>query len=98
MTTSPDAPTAENIARGVVQERLAACVQIMPPMRSIYRWKGKIESADEFLLLIKTAAEKFTEVEKFIAANHPYDVPEIVAINAADVSEPYRKWIESEIA
>lgn len=98
MATSPDAPTAEKIARGIVEGRLAACVQILPPMRSIYRWEGKIESSDEFLLLIKTREEKFVAIEKFIAANHPYDVPEVVAINAADVSEPYRKWLEAETA
>lgn len=98
MTTLPDAAEARNLARGIVDERLAACVQIMPPMRSVYRWEGKVESADEILLLIKTRAEKFAELEKFIAANHPYNVPEVVAINAADVSEPYRKWLDAETA
>jgi periplasmic divalent cation tolerance protein len=98
MTTLPNAAEAEKFAHDVVGENLAACVQILSPMRSVYRWEGKVESADEVLLLIKTPVEKFAELEKFITANHPYDVPEIVAINAADVSEPYRKWLEAETA
>ena len=97
-TTLSNSADAGSLAEKLIEERLAACVQILPPMRSVYRWEGKIESADEVLLLIKTRVEKFAELEKFIAAHHPYDVPEVVAINAADVSEPYRKWLESETA
>ena len=97
-TTLSSSADAGSLAEKLIEERLAAGVQILPPMRSVYRWEGKIESADEVLLLIKTRAEKFAELEKFIAAHHPHDVPEVVAINAADVSEPYRKWLESETA
>ena len=97
-TTLSNSADAGSLAEKLIEERLAACVQILTPMRSVYRWEGKIESADEVLLLIKTRAEKFAELEKFITAHHPYDVPEVVAINAADVSEPYRKWLESETA
>ena len=75
------------------EAKLAACVQILPRMRSVYYWEGEINNEAEHLLLIKTLDEKFAELETFIIANHSYDVPEIVAISAEKVSEGYLLWV-----
>lgn len=95
MTTVPDAVSGEDLARRIVAARLAACVQILPPMRSFYFWEGAVQADEENLLLIKTVSEKFDELEKFIQANHSYDVPEIVAVSAEKVSTGYLDWMKS---
>ena len=92
LTTAPNEAQAENLARKIVEEKLAACVQILPKMRSFYFWENAVQSDDEHLLLIKTLPEKFDALEKFIKTNHSYDVPEIVALSAAKVSENYLNW------
>ena len=93
LTTTPTSEEAESLANGLVESRLAACVQILPKMTSVYEWQGKIEKADEHLLLIKTLPEKYEVVEKFILDQHSYDSPEIVAIDADKVSSGYLKWL-----
>jgi periplasmic divalent cation tolerance protein len=89
---------AEVLAEQLVDQRLAACVQILPKMTSVYRWEGKIEKDEEQLLMIKTSDEKFAEVEKFLLENHPYETPEIVAINAEHVSEGYLTWLTKSVS
>lgn len=98
LTTTPNVEEAERLARGIVAEKLAACVQILPQMKSVYFWEGAIQTDGEHLLLIKTLPEKFDELEKFIQTNHSYETPEIVALQAADVSENYLAWMENSIA
>jgi periplasmic divalent cation tolerance protein len=93
-TTVSRAEEAEALARKIVEEKLAGCVQILPQMTSVYVWKGKVERENEHLLLIKTTNERYSELEEFITANHRYTVPEIVAVEASHVAEPYRKWLE----
>jgi uncharacterized protein involved in tolerance to divalent cations len=93
LTTSPNLKEAESLARKIVEAKLAACVQVLPPMQSFYFWEGKIQTDDEHLLLIKTLAEKYEELEKFIQSNHSYEVPEIVAVKAEKVSENYLNWM-----
>ena len=93
LTTVLNSEEAEALGEKIVEAGLAACVQILPKITSIYVWKGKLERASEHLLLIKTLPEKFDELSVFITANHSYDVPEIIAIDAARVSEPYLNWI-----
>ena len=93
LTTTPTSEEAESLANGLVESRLAACVQILPKMTSVYEWQGKIEKADEHLLLIKTLPEKYEVVEKFILDHHSYETPEIVAIDAEKVSSGYLKWL-----
>ena len=93
LVTTPSAAEAGSLAARIVEERLAACVQILPPMTSVYVWEGKLQKDAEHLLLIKTLPEKYDEVETFIIANHSYDVPEIVAIDAERVSGPYLAWM-----
>jgi periplasmic divalent cation tolerance protein len=92
LCTVPDGATAERLAKGLVEERLAACVNAIPGVKSFYRWQGKIETDNEIQLLIKTRGERFDELAAWINANHPYEVPEIVAIPAERVSEAYLAW------
>ena len=94
LTTIDKLEQANALAEKIVTERLAACVQILPPMTSVYVWEGKLQKENEHLLLIKTLPEKWDELAAFITANHTYEVPEIVAIDAEKVSEPYIDWLQ----
>jgi len=94
LTTSPDAETAERIGRALVAEKLAACVSILPPMRSIYRWKGKIEDNNEQMLVIKSTKERFPAIMERIKALHPYELPEIIAVPVADGLPDYLSWLQ----
>lgn len=94
LTTAPNTEEAETLARKIVEARLAACVQILPPMKSFYFWENAVQADSEHLLLIKTLPEKFEELKDFIQANHSYSVPEIVALSAEKVSESYLCWIK----
>ena len=93
LTTAPTTDEAESLANGLVGSRLAACVQILPKMTSVYAWEGKVEKDSEHLLLIKTLPEKYEAVEEYILDRHSYDTPEIVAIDAEKVSDGYLKWL-----
>jgi len=92
-TTTSSTEEAESLATGLVESRLAACVQILPKMTSVYTWEGKVERESEHLLMIKTLPEKYEAVEKYILDRHSYDTPEIVAIDAEKVSAGYLKWL-----
>lgn len=93
LTTTPNLTEAESLAEKIVAEKLAACVQILPEMKSFYFWENEIQKEPEHLLLIKTLPEKFDALEKFILENHSYSVPEIVALPAEKVSESYLGWM-----
>ena len=90
--TVPDDETAERIARGLVEANLAACVKAIPGVRSFYSWEGALESDSEVQLLIKTRRAHFDALEAWIHEQHPYEVPEIVAVVAAHVGLPYERW------
>lgn len=90
--TAPDAETGARLSRGLVDARLAACVNVVPGLKSIYRWEGRIEEDDEVQLVIKTSRGCFDRVAAWLDEHHPYDVPEIVALPAERVSEPYLAW------
>lgn len=94
LTTTPDRALANKLADKLVTERLAACVQVLPQMTSVYLWEGEIQKDDEYLLLIKTLPEKYAALEALIHKIHSYDTPEIIAIESAEVSSKYRKWME----
>jgi periplasmic divalent cation tolerance protein len=94
-TTCPDTTTAQTLARALVDEGLAACVNILPGVQSVYRWKGETESADEILLLIKTPGERYGEVERRIVALHPYELPEVVGVPIVNGLAPYLAWLEN---
>ena len=97
LCTAPDDETAKSLARGLVEARLAACVNAVTKVVSTYRWKGNVETETEVQLLIKTRRTKFDEVAAWIDEHHPYEVPEVVALDALRVSEPYRAWLEDEV-
>ncbi len=97
LTTLPSAADHETFAAAIVEKKLAACVQILPEMTSVYVWKGKVEKDDERLLLIKTLPERLDELERFIVENHPYEVPEIIAIAADKVSAAYAEWLNAAV-
>lgn len=96
-TTAGDTAEAEKIARTLIERRLAACVNILPPVRSIYRWQGKIEDGAEILLLIKTSAAQFLAVQNAIKELHSYDVPECIALPITDGSPDYLKWLTESV-
>ena len=87
---------AERIARHLVEERLAACVNIVPKILSIYRWKGTLEHATEHLMIIKTAEDRLPSLTHRIKELHPYEVPEVIAFSIQDGDPTYLEWILSE--
>jgi periplasmic divalent cation tolerance protein len=89
----PDPETAQRIANALVEERLAGCVNVLPGVRSVYRWQGAIERADEVLLLIKTARERLAPLTARVASLHPYELPELVAVEVAGGSAAYLDWV-----
>ncbi len=94
----PDRETADRIASDLVEKRLAACVSILPSVRSVYRWKGEIQRDEEALLIAKTRRERLEALESRIVELHPYELPEILAVEAAGGSEGYLAWIREETA
>ena len=97
LTTAGSEDEARKIARHLVENRLAACVNLIPRVESIYRWQGKIESATEWLLLIKTTAPRFPAVRDAIGQLHSYDVPECVMLTIEDGSAPYLQWLAEAV-
>jgi len=91
--TTPNREEAARLADLLVGARLAACVQILPEMESIYRWEGKIERQAEILMLVKSTRDKFDQLEREVRAIHSYETPEIVAVPVSEISEPYLKWL-----
>jgi periplasmic divalent cation tolerance protein len=92
LSTFPNTEAARAAAEVLVGERLAACVNILPGVESVYRWEGKVESGAEVLAVIKTSAELWTALEQRLRELHPYEVPEIVALSATEVAESYLRW------
>ncbi len=93
LTTFPEDQDAEALAKALIDERLAACVNILPEMRSVYTWQGKTESAAERQLVIKTARSRVDALEARLKQLHPYDVPEFVLIEIAGGSSDYLSWL-----
>lgn len=90
------AEAAEELGRGIVQARLGACVQIVGPIRSIYRWEGEVCNDQEWQCWIKTSADRLDALTEYIKKNHSYDVPEIVALPIVGGSADYVSWVKSE--
>lgn len=93
MTTVGGEESAREIALKLLNEKLAACISFFP-IRSVYWWKGEVESSEEFLLIIKTSDGKVDELMEYLARVHPYDVPEIIVLSTDRVWPPYGRWIE----
>ena len=98
LCTFPNTEQARQIGTVLVERQLAACVNLVPAVESIYRWQGKVETASEVLAIFKTRADGFPAFERALTELHPYEVPEIIAIEPADVAAPYLAWLLSSVA
>ena len=98
LTTAGSADEARKIARHLLEHRFAACVNIVPQITSIYRWKDKVEEAEEWLVVIKTTASAFNEVRTALAGLHSYDLPECICLAVEEGSVDYLQWIGESIA
>lgn len=96
LCTCPDSVTAERLSREIVEGRLAACVNIIPGIQSVFRWEGKVQSESETLLVIKTVRGRYAELEASLQAAHPYDVPEILLIPVGAGLPAYLEWVSNE--
>jgi periplasmic divalent cation tolerance protein len=97
LTTCGDRETAERIAHRLVEQRLAACVNILPGVQSVYRWQGAIQSESEVLLLIKTKVPLLREVQSTIVSLHSYEVPEFLVLPISGGSDAYMAWLEASL-
>jgi periplasmic divalent cation tolerance protein len=95
--TAASREEADQIAELLVSARLAACVQILPEIESVYRWQGEVKREKEILLLAKTVASRFDELESKVRALHSYETPEIIAVPVTDSSAPYLEWLIAEL-
>jgi periplasmic divalent cation tolerance protein len=98
LSTAGSEDEARKIARNLIERKLAACVNIVPGIESVYHWQGKIESSREWLLLIKTTAARFADVQKIIRELHSYDLPECIAIGIDEGSAEYLNWIGESVS
>jgi periplasmic divalent cation tolerance protein len=96
LTNLPDRETAERLAGALIEQRVAACVNILAPCRSVYRWKGIVQREEEHPVLIKTTAERYPALEAAIRAAHPYELPEIIAVPIERGLPAYLAWISAE--
>lgn len=97
VTTMETTADAERMANVLVAGELAACVQILPPITSLYRWQGKVEKAAEILMLIKTTRQTYPKLETAILENHPYETPEIIALPVETGSDGYLTWLKTSV-
>ena len=94
LCTVPDAATGESLARALVEARLAACVNIIPGLTSIYRWKGEVHQDNELLLIAKTRHDRFEELSAMLSGLHPYELPEIIAVPITNGRPAFLSWID----
>ena len=97
MVTTPDAEVGERIGRTLVEERLAACVNVVPGVTSLYRWEGKVQRAGEVLLLVKTTVDAFERVRERVQELHPYEVPEIIDLSVRTGEARYLEWVREGV-
>lgn len=95
--TAPDEVTAKKLAHGIVEKKLAACVNLVPKVTSIYMWEGKINEDSEVLMMIKTRSSKVEELTKYVRENHPYSVAEVISTKIENGNDLYLKWIEEVV-
>ena len=96
LTNLPDRASAERIGDLLIENRLAACVNILAPCRSVYRWKGAVQHDEEHPLLVKTTTERYAELERAIRGAHPYELPEIIAVPIEHGLPEYLEWVSAE--
>jgi periplasmic divalent cation tolerance protein len=97
LTTTSDRKTAEQIAHRLVELRLAACINILPGVQSVYRWQGAVQSDSEVMMLIKTKAPLIEQVQSTITSLHSYEIPEFLVLPISDGSEAYMAWLEASL-
>lgn len=97
-TTAPDSETANAIAARLLEERLIACANILPGATSVYRWEGEVRSESEVVLILKSLAGVGARLSRRVAELHPYDLPELLTVEATDGSERYLDWVRQEVA
>ncbi|XP_077645124.1 protein CutA [Lonchura striata] len=95
--TCPNVSVATELARALVQQRLAACVNIIPGVTSVYTWQGKLEEDSEVLLMIKTRSSRVPALSDFVRSRHPYEVPEVLALPVAQGNPPYLRWVRHSV-
>lgn len=93
LTTCADHASAETLARALVEERLAACVNLVPNVHSVYRWESKVQSAEEVLLLVKTTQARVDALTRRIGELHAYELPEVIVLDASGGTAPYLEWL-----
>jgi periplasmic divalent cation tolerance protein len=98
LSTAPRVEDAEFIARELVERRLAACVNVLPPISSIYRWRGEVERAEEVLMVVKTTEDRFEAVRDAIVKGHSHDVPEVLALEVKAGHAPYLAWLDESVS
>lgn len=98
LCTCPDEDTSKILSTGLVEARLAACVNILPRVRSVFRWKGSVEDAAEVLMVIKTQVAHTAALEAWLVENHPYDLPEVLVLPVTGGSRDYLRWVVEETA
>jgi periplasmic divalent cation tolerance protein len=96
LTNLPDRAVAERLADRLIAEKLAACVNILAPCRSVYRWKGAVQHDEEHPMLIKTTSERYAALERALREGHPYELPEIIAVPIERGLAPYLEWVAAE--
>jgi periplasmic divalent cation tolerance protein len=96
LTTMPDAAAAEDLAERLLEERLVACANVLPGARSIYRWEGEVRRDEEALVILKTTRRALPRLRERFPALHPYDVPELIALDVVDGAEAYLEWVRME--
>ena len=96
ITNMPDVASATVLAHAIIEQRAAACVNLLSPCTSVYRWQGKVETTTEIPVLIKTTQTAYAQIETLIRATHPYELPEIIAVPVSEVSSEYLSWVSAE--
>jgi periplasmic divalent cation tolerance protein len=97
LVTAPNLMVARRLAQGAVRKKWVACVNLIPKVESHYRWREKVESAGEVLMICKTTKRRLAGLEKFVVANHPYDTPEFVVVSIAGGNRRYLSWIAASV-
>jgi len=97
VSTCPDHLIAKDLASNIVERRLAACVNILPNIISVYQWQGRQEQSDECLMLMKTTKQQYADLQRFIVDKHPYELPEVIAVPISDGLPDYLAWIGNAI-